>query len=269
MAMRLTRVNVFARALVDAGPAGGLNELWMSGWPSCVYPVCRSPGPRRRGARGLHPSLPTHLCAAPPPAAGRGRVRRRGSRASRAGAGERGPQGRDPRGAAGQPAARRYARSGYRHRLSSACRARRRLSAARSRISPVCTYTGRGYMPDWSALKHPARARHRLLVRLSLSDLEQFKDRLRDEGLSLKTARNIIDATFLALYRDACDAKVIRPEENPFEVAVGPGVRSPAPTRTVPTSARISLTMKGSRPTAPRRRLASRYEARSVAPRSR
>ena len=101
------------------------------------------------------------------------------------------------------------------------------------------------------------------------ASIPYVKDRLRDEGLSLKTARNIIDATFLALYRDACDAKVIRPEENPFEVAVGPGVRSPAPTRTVPTSARISLTMKGSRPTAPRRRLASRYEARSVAPRSR
>src|SRR6266702_4085142 len=39
------------------------------------------------------------------------------------------------------------------------------------------------------------------LVRLSLNDLKQFKDRLRENGLALKTARNIIDATFRALYR--------------------------------------------------------------------
>ena len=183
---------------------------------------------------------------------------------SRAGAGERGPQGRDPRGAAGQPAARRYARSGYRHRLSSACRARRRLSAARSRISPVCTYTGCGYMPDWSALNERGVCWGRVGPKDIARVLHGPRHVQHPPALG-----NIIDATSRALYRDACDAKVIRPEENPFEVAVGPGVRSPAPTRTVPTSARISLTMKGSRPTAPRRRLASRYEARSVAPRSR
>lgn len=55
------------------------------------------------------------------------------------------------------------------------------------------------------------------LVRLSVNDVKQFKDRLRDKGLSLRIARNIIDATFRSLYRDICDAKVIRPEENPFE----------------------------------------------------
>jgi len=67
------------------------------------------------------------------------------------------------------------------------------------------------------------------LVRLSLNDLKQLKDRLRENGLALKTARNIIDATFRALYRDACDAKVIRPEENPFEKIRWPRREEPGP----------------------------------------
>jgi integrase len=67
------------------------------------------------------------------------------------------------------------------------------------------------------------------LMRLSLNDLKEFKDRLRESGLALKTARNIIDATFRALYRDACDAKVIRPEENPFEKIRWPRREEPGP----------------------------------------
>lgn len=69
--------------------------------------------------------------------------------------------------------------------------------------------------------------RHVHIGGLSVSSISRFRSLLLQGGVSLKTARNILDGSFRALWKDARRASLV--ESNPFELLDWPAYHRPPP----------------------------------------